>query len=137
MNHVSVAWLTLACALGCAAALTGCIEEKCDPGFAARRGACYPTAIDSGLIGPGGGPDEDAGGDGSQAPACARGDGFGVTCVDQDDCSCGTRCIPVLKICSVLNCEATPEVCPENWQCRDISQASTDPSVTSICLASP
>ena len=124
----------LSVVLACTA-LGACIEEKCDPGFEALSGACYPVAIDSGpLEAPA--DVEDAGPD-AASPECPSGEGFGVTCEDEADCSCGTHCIPVLEICSLLDCEDTPEVCPADWECRDISAASPDPNVTSICLAKP
>ena len=143
MNQVSKAALAL---LGSAlvllvSTLSGCIEEKCDPGYSSQRGACYPIPHDAGALGPADarGQDADGGGDGApaQPAACAPGEGFGVTCVDEADCSCGTQCVPVLKICSVLNCASTPEVCPEHWQCQDISGSSPNPSVSSICLEAP
>jgi hypothetical protein len=114
----------------------GCIEDACDPGYEALVGACYPVSIDAGPLAPASDAGEEDAGD-EPANACAEGQGFGVDCVDEDDCTCGTHCIPVLKICSVLNCEATPEVCPQDWACRDIRGASPDPNVTSICLAPP
>lgn len=117
--------------------LAGCIDEKCDPGFERIRGSCFPSMVEVRA------PDRDAGmgDDGSADPgddddACPRGEGFGVECTGEADCTCGTQCLPVLSICSVLNChEYDEEVCPEDWECRDISDVTTDPSVTSICLA--
>jgi len=139
MTQASTAVLArLVGALVCVA-LTSCIEEKCDPGYRAQRGACYPIPDDAGGPGPSDAraPDADAGARAAAAPACAHGEGFGATCAADTDCTCETRCIPVLAICSVLNCASTPEVCPEGWQCQDISASSPDPSVSSICLAMP
>lgn len=118
------------------AGLGGCIEDACDPGYEPLVGACYPISIDAGPLAPPSNAGEEDAGD-EPPNACADGEGFGVDCVDEADCTCGTHCIPVLKICSVLNCEDTPGVCPEEWACRDIRGASPDPNVTSICLAPP
>jgi hypothetical protein len=126
-----------ACALVLLActALGGCIEEKCDPGYTSQRGACYPIPGDAGALGSADAQVEDGGA--AQPAGCAPGEGFGVSCVDEADCSCGTQCIPVLKICSVLNCASTPEVCPEHWQCQGLSGSSPNPDVSSICLEEP
>ena len=129
-KHVIVLSIVFTCA-----GLGACIDEKCDPGFEPLRGACYPVAIDSGPLEA---PADagDAGPDGAAAE-CPSGEGFGVACQDEAECTCGTHCIPVLEICSLRNCQDTPEVCPADWECRDISAASPDPNVSSICLAKP
>ena len=134
--------LTLTVCLLASAAAPGCIEEKCDPGYKRVLGSCFPVAPPAHDAGQGplgdaaaaSGEDADAGAEPPPAPACDREAAFGKMCTSDAECACDTTCIPVLNLCSKLNCLDDPAGCPEGWTCTDVSAQSPDPTVTSLCL---
>lgn len=119
-----------------ALALPACIDEPCDPGYHAIRGACFADEADAAT-----GDDEDAGDD--TAAACEP--PYGKTCDPDngpdDQCGCDTECIPVLKLCSSYQCMPDIEdgpACPEDgWTCLDLAGMNDAmPELTSLCVNS-
>ena len=126
---------TLVCFV-CGWLLTGC-EPGCDPGQRYELGSCFPeaTKMDAGMD-----DDQDGGADDAAASSdCKPGsyEGFGDPCHSDSDCRhCGapTCATDPINMCSRIECQNDPEACPSDWRCVDISQFSSDPNVTHICL---
>jgi hypothetical protein len=107
-------------------------EQACEPGFRATFGSCVAiTPADAGKAKSDSGGDDDGG-----AGSCEPYARFGDACQTNDQCGCGapTCMTDPLFYCSVTNCMGDTTVCPPGWNCLDVSQFSTDPSVTSICF---
>jgi hypothetical protein len=119
-------------ALACCLAAVGCdLDHPCDPGYYEDHGGCYLR--DAGAY------DADAAVSGEDAEVGERPDvGFGTPCSSSRDCGgrapvCGGMMFPE---CTAVNCSsAVTDICPDGWTCLDVTKYSTDPAVTSACVA--
>jgi hypothetical protein len=115
--------------------LTTCLpDDRCDPGQRHELGSCLPKPQPDA-----GGPQEEDAGEADAATACAPGsyEGFGVSCESDADCTgCAapTCATAPINLCSRIQCQDDPKLCPPDWSCTDISAFSGNPNVTHICL---
>lgn len=133
-------WSPILCGLW----LASCsLDPVCDPGQRYELGSCLPQAPPPRDAG----DEQDAGAatDATDAtvasedcqPGPGNYEGFGVSCESDVDCSscvAPTCATAPINMCSRVQCQDDPNLCPPGWTCTDISAFSQDPAVTHICL---
>jgi hypothetical protein len=102
-----------------------CFDMPPAPAEAGANPDAMMTEVDGG----------DGAGDGDGGNSCTPYQGFGDTCTDVSQCSCGLdSCNTFMNAnyCTHTRCLADPSVCPPGWTCLDLS--AFDPTTGSACL---
>jgi hypothetical protein len=98
------------------------VDERCDPDQELRKHICFPKERHDASTGGA----TDAAADRAPISCTTPGAGFGEPCSDGSDCPCGLDFCPKLPgkptgRCTKRDCLTTPNVCPADWPCMDLS----------------
>jgi hypothetical protein len=122
----------------------GCSVEPCDPGQTQDQlGFCVPPVASAGSSDAGAPPEAVAGapaggaGGAGGAPVCEAPSSFGDECSASSECRCEVEYCAIQPnqtsgICTRTGCVEDPSVCPDDWQCIDLSAFMAD--LPSICV---
>jgi hypothetical protein len=121
------AGLTLVFFLGCS------VDQPCDPGQQSNeQGFCASTMAAGGAAAGGSGDAGAAGG-----AVCEDPSNFGDQCAQSSECNCKVDYCALQPgattgVCTRTGCVEDGSVCPETWQCLDLSAFGA--GLPSICV---